>query len=331
MKTPFLIPLGTLSLVDQALLDEYDVREIDTDRPIMSQMMHMPTDNGVQINTPESWPEELRNGFVSMCHQAYMSLCLSKITQGNFAHLWNWNILSNCARFLKAIPICRAPAIEGKTRALVIGNGPSLSELRSVPENVAVFCAWHAAKKVIAKGIHIDYICHCDAEPFDASEDIAGYHDFAWDSRFIATPNVHPSFTELTHIRKLYGYFGQDQLLNSFFAEKHQCVEHEAIHTTVASLMVSSALYLGFKEIGLIGVDNAWLDESQPYQGTPNWKKVTNSHGVELCTTDQFGIAAHGLYTRKVFRPETNYYQLTKNALDIKDYQYMALDDFLNG
>lgn len=326
-----IVPIGFRNELPLSQRVCHEIIEVDPMSPMLPQLMAVDTGGkGISIVTPEWADPRLKEHFSKIVGQAWLSLCLTRNTITQRYHSWMDNAFSNYLDFMNATPVCKA-GTKGKTKAVICGLGPSLKTawhiLREPPEDTAIFTCWHAAPKITGR---IDYLCHLHGD--NPGDDYKDYEPQK-KSVFIANPTVTPEFLKLRRQNKLLGYYNANFTHVSPFIKKHNITEHHCTNSTVASMMLGAACYMGFKDIALVGIDHAWLDDEDTHETAEadGVETMVNKHGIEIKTSGAFINAAGGLRDFTQLFPETRIVQTTMNAIDITGIDYQPLDEFLNG
>jgi len=229
---------------------------IELQRPFILSILDTPPNADFNIIAPEHWTERDKQAIKQeLNHAQVIRDGVMQVLDRDWIN-WGINALHSKEALMQAGSI-RNLRKGKKTMALVVGNGPSVdSFFANIPDlsKVDIFCVWHALPKLEAQGIKPKYICHLDARtPFDMPH----YKQYDYEGiTFIATAGASSDFISLaTRGKKLYHYLNKNNIYDHVFSlEKCLDLDRECINT-VATLSINSAIYAGFRTIGLIGVD----------------------------------------------------------------------------
>jgi len=148
------------------------------------------------------------------------------------------------------------PRLEKPVPALIVGSGPSIDtaidDLRRLRGYGILFSCGTALGVLLRNGIKPDFHCELENDPevFEHLSNYRGWTDFDGITLLASTtvdPRVPGLFPE--HIF----YFRDTVSSTGFFGKAHNPIYGAA--PTVTNLGLRAALTLGFKEIGLFGVD----------------------------------------------------------------------------
>jgi hypothetical protein len=304
--------------------DEFKVcgfTEVYLGESLSAQLINIPLGiNTIGIITPDDMPD--KDHFRNMVNIAWCGLQTTRNTIKNLYPKWLKTSHQNFEHLSKVKPVDQIRKKPGK--AVLCANGPSLlSSLKKLKgrEDLAVFACWHSAHKVQEAGLNVDYVCHTDnAVPNVDFKKVS----FPFDTVFIASPKAAPEFVSLSKFYETYLYLPLDvPIISSIYSEALGCQEHDPIVSTVASMLVNTAIYAGYDELIFAGVDNGWVSEDEAYPECTEAVEIENQYGVKVQTYGPFALAALGIENKLRRHPDIKVYQLTQNALDIAGVQYL--------
>jgi hypothetical protein len=329
VPTFYIVPLGMKRqfFEDNPALEDHPnigVVEVDPMRPISHQLTSIPFPSHIIPVISEDVPKEDANYFLTLVYQGAIAYQITQKTYQQSMPLWIQNSLTNAKAFHDCRPINHIPHNPNKRFAVVVGNGPSVDlYMKDIPEDAEVFACWHVAKKLIANGVHIDYVVHIDPLGYEDWQ-----QDFSEETSFIAAAQASPMFVNLADPIRLYGYFEPGNVCNAHFANHHNVPDSHHVVGAVPHCAASSAIYAGHKDIVLLGVDNAWVEGNYECNTVEEPKKVTNKCGKEIYTYSAFETEARGLYSIPALNPGVKLYQASDIALDVSGIDYKPLKDF---
>lgn len=326
------IPEGTRNrLPADYLKTARGLTEINDQLPIAPQLLTIPENLQITVLAPRSLPNTVRDEFLTTVNTCWMGIQQSRITLKSNFETWLHCAFENYSRMRMAIPINRIRRLEGCDTAIIVGNGPSLQrtldDLKNLRyENAAIFCCWHALHKLKRKRIDATYVGHCDKSV--PSFDFEMVYPTATHSVIVA-PTAVADFLAKSESKYVYGYIPADMPFLYPFQELLSCPLHRPIVSTVASLLLNSAIYAGYRKIVLMGVDFSWPigDVPHPNSNDGEVKRVRNKQGRQIETCRAWEAAAQGLEATFRTVPDLVVIQSSPDALDLDRVNYFPLEE----
>lgn len=238
---------------------------LSPDNSILHFCIHFPKTVRIQPVKPPRLSNNVWEPFAEAVKQADMARILSIAAMEAHNNKWVENAIINKERILAGTPVHQIPKTgNNKAMAWIIGNGPSLEEtLTKIKPEDTVFCCWHAVAKLVNKDITIHYIGHVDGRI--PQRDFEPDNKPAYPVNLIATPYAAPRFLDSYAESPLYVYLGADNYINGFYARLMNSQDHFKTLGSVIHTLMMSAIYAGYRRVGLLGVDLCYFDKDQPH------------------------------------------------------------------
>ncbi|MFQ6343076.1 motility associated factor glycosyltransferase family protein, partial [Campylobacter sp. VTCC 70190] len=185
--------------------------------------------------------------------------------------------------------------------AIIVSTGPSLTKqlplLKKYASKATIFCA-DSAYPILAKNeIKPDYVCMLERTDFTAEFFNHNFGEFDKDIVFILKSVVHPNAVKYLSKRNFMIASAPAGFIHYLRMDKFG---YFASGFSVANMNYTLALYLGYKNIVLIGQDLAYADNGNSH---PN--DYQNSATFETETYEHFLTLAYGgetkVYTQMVW------------------------------
>jgi len=202
----------------------------------------------------------------------------------------------------------------------VIGNGPSLDEtiafVKNNVSNAIIFSCGTALKPVLDAGIVPDF--HIEMERVAASymwidSDSAGHKDKLKQVNIISLNTVYTEvlkFFKNAYLLAKPKDGGTDFLYQYIDEEKYPAVY--ACNPTVTNAATAAAVFLGFKNLYLFGVDYGYIDEEYHHSKASVYYQE-GSHAEHLTTSSDMRVP--GNFVDEVFT--TQIFDNAKSSLEI--------------
>ncbi len=296
--------------------------EIDPDLPYFIQLMDIDPRSELVIALSDRINKQRSLEFRDKIFRTNAARKIYRQTYLYNSWVWGTNALTNRERFLAGHLITDLKKRSDAKVAIVVGNGPSLKSFTQPVSNAEIFTCWHALSKLQANNIDPNYVMHIDVAPPSQDFEITA---LPASTPIIATPTAAPQFLEQYSENPLYGYFSQEVVFHSWFAKQRNIAEHEAIDGTVVTGMVRAAIYAGYRNIALIGVDLG-----DPVTGNKDEVILEkNQFGHEISTSPVYMTYKEGLEYLASSKPEVRFYNLSQIGLDLAGFKPVTWDGLL--
>lgn len=324
------------------------VYEIDFAKPVFPQLMALPITDKPIVMWPPGISDDDRIRKTAELHDLWSSALLSYNTFSQ--QLWPWiaNLYTNKERILNALPIdVYAKLLEkggapnwrrekarlfSNRKALILGAGDSIRWLEDKDlSNVDIFASWHTLikwKRNTGKPLKCSLVGHIDwANPWEYKAPLMDGQPVL-SIVPISAPVYRHSEDEFA---RLLIYYNLEHPCSLVAADYTGQEYHRPLSANVGNFLVHNALYLGYKEIGLLGVDCGWSDtQKADAPGEGRVFRVVNSHFNAVYTNEMFQSYLPSFSCFSLV-PDLKRYNLSHIGLDLPGWEYKALEEFLAG
>lgn len=294
------------------------ILEIDPQRSLAAQLLNVPNGDP-DIYLPQNWTTDQQERTASQIQEALGIIFTNRNTLKKFEDKWEENAFWNHDRVTTSTPIHLLKP--QSPRALICGNGPSLD---ADGFDGIIFAPWHCAPRL--KKVH--YLGHVDADPILEPTPLQP------ELGIIATPSAARNFFTTYPDAPVYSYLSRDLTPSIRFAQKLNCIDHDPINGTVVDMLIRAALYAGYPEIWLSGVDLCFYTYSDAVGYDPIHQKhfpsvkeisaVDNHQGKKVYIHENFKLYQKGLEAHPQSHPSTKFYNAS-NGLKISGYEFRTL------
>ena len=234
---------------------EQIVIKLDVNQPLFPQLVYWPLERAKFEPVGEFRDNAHYQDFINELSGNINYICLNKATMGHKFPGWLFNFIINTSegRLHKDLPTSRELPCTTKSKALVIGNGPSADFRTSNTEILSqyeIFSTWHGANRL---PVAPDYVIHSSSViPSDIQ-----FKEFPTQTSFIAEPTCNPEFHRLAERggNKVYIHLNPENRIDEILANHWEKPVGLVNQGTVTISGINGAIQCGHDDITLIGVD----------------------------------------------------------------------------
>jgi hypothetical protein len=260
----------------------------------------------------------------------------------NYQKLWIYNSIINCKHVISTPKFLALKEYDFKDSiALIVGAGPSLSyefeRLRELSknDNVYIFSIGSAYKALSKQGIKSDMLFSYDPTPLN-KDVLSEYFEQKYDYPICFGSSIgYESIVKLNYEKAYHILTSQDYFSNYLLEGRNSEIVSDAPSIVVIALQ--ALLKIGFKNIGFVGQNLAYIDEKNyadgiNYERTANKKfrsnlTVKNVFGIDVYTNDGY------LRTKKIIESvikqvnDTHFFNTTYAGAEIVGAPYIPMNE----
>jgi hypothetical protein len=293
-----------------------EIVELDPEKALFTQLMSIPPELELTVILPERMSKTKSEGLRDRIFRTNAARKLFINTHQRFATLWALNALENVERLKTARLLHELQKKPGKTKALLVGNGPSVEALRHVDtETCAIFACWHVAWKLVQRGLIPDYVLHIDPNVPDSNFEMAPLTQL---TELIAAPTVTPDFLKAYPELTVYNFIYAGLPIHSWFAQQAGISEHPAIEGTVMHGALLAAILSQYNEVGVIGLDLS--TPALPEKTLADPGVICNGEGQLLSVNAQFMSYKEAIERLASLNPSIKFYNYGLGGQDLHGF-----------